>query len=127
LRTRRDVGRFEPITRKSGSRPVVSLHVGERWQAKIQEAILDADVFYLFWSQSASESEWVEFEWRFALEARGLNFIAPAPLMSPERTPPPQELSEINFRDWTVLRGHVAERAKQREKARQELESDWRS
>jgi HEAT repeat protein len=82
---------------------VVALRSGERWKDRLQEEILARDVFYLFWSEAAMKSHWVEFEWRYALQARGEYFINPVPLSPPELAPPPAELRSLHFRDWTLF------------------------
>jgi hypothetical protein len=61
--------------------------------------IPEADVFYLFWCRHAKSSSWVEKEWRCALNKRGLDFIDPVPLESPEDAPPPLELAAKHFND----------------------------
>jgi len=35
---------------------------------------------FLFWSREASQSKWVDYEWRSAAHARGVGFIDPTPL-----------------------------------------------
>jgi len=80
---------------------VKSLRSGEHYQKRLLEQIESRDVFYLFWSQAARMSSWVEKEWRFALERRGIDFIDPVPLVNPSRVPPPRELAdELHFNDW---------------------------
>ena len=54
---------------------------------------------FLFWSQAASESKEVEWEWRLALNNKGLEFIDPVPLEDPRQVPPPAELSSLHFGD----------------------------
>ncbi|MCI0559859.1 MAG: toll/interleukin-1 receptor domain-containing protein [Nitrososphaera sp.] len=81
---------------------VLSLRSGQNWQAKLEEHVPKKDIFYLFWSQPAACSEWVEREWRLALQRRGLNYIDPVPLEEPDRAPPPQELSALHFSDAYV-------------------------
>jgi hypothetical protein len=78
---------------------VVSLRSGDKWAEELWKIIPECDVFYLFWSESAKSSEWVEKEWRCALKTRGINFIDPVPLVSPEKVPPPPELAEKHFYD----------------------------
>ena len=78
---------------------VMSLQSGEMWAEKLNEVVSKVDVFYLFWCGHARESEWVEKEWRCAYDARGLSFIGPVPLESPEFAPPPRELSGKHFND----------------------------
>jgi hypothetical protein len=81
---------------------VLTLRSGEQWAPRLQQEITSSDVFYLFWSANAKGSEWVEKEWRYALESRGLEFIDPVPLVSPELVPPPPELAAKHFNDWTL-------------------------
>ena len=72
---------------------VASLRSGERWADRLEREVTGRDVFYLFWSAGASTSEWVEREWRAALQARGLDYIDPVPLVDPAVVPPPPELA----------------------------------
>ncbi len=79
---------------------VTSLCSGEDWEQKFWETIPRSDIFYLFWSRNAKQSEWVEKEWRCALEKKGIRFIDPCPLETPDLAPPPQELESLHFKDW---------------------------
>jgi cell division protein FtsZ len=81
---------------------VVSLRSGQHWEDELWQRIPKSDVFYLFWSANASRSVWVEKEWRCALSTRGLGFIDPVPLVSPETAPPPAELTAKHFNDWVL-------------------------
>jgi serine/threonine protein kinase len=81
---------------------VLNLRSGEDWSKRLWKEIPSRDIFYLFWSESASRSNWVEIEWRCALEARGLDFIDPVPLVSPSKVPPPRELASRHFNDWVL-------------------------
>ncbi len=81
---------------------VVSLRSGQSWEKELWRVIPASDVFYLFWSTHARASEWVEKEWRCALRERGVEFIDPIPLQSPEESPPPPELSALHFNDWEL-------------------------
>jgi len=81
---------------------VAQLRSGQNWQDQLWSAIPSRDVFYLFWSEAASRSPWVEKEWRCAVETRGIGFIDPVPLVSPEVVPPPKELGELHFNDWVL-------------------------
>ena len=82
---------------------VASLRSGQNWSQRILREVPARDVFYLFWSDAASRSEWVEREWRCALVRRGLDYIDPVPLVSPERVPPPPELAaHLHFNDWML-------------------------
>ncbi len=80
----------------------ISLRPGELWYKRIKEEIENRDIFYLFWSEAASKSPWVEKEWRIALESKGIEFISPVPLVSPEKVKPPEELAELHFNDWLL-------------------------
>jgi hypothetical protein len=82
---------------------VASLRAGDKWQERIRTEIESSDAFYLFWSEDASKSEWVEREWRIALQKPGLDRIDPVPLVSPAVVPPPPELAgDLHFNDWTL-------------------------
>jgi serine/threonine protein kinase len=81
---------------------VLNLRSGEDWSKRLWKEIPSRDIFYLFWSESASRSNWVEKEWRCALKARGLDFIDPVPLVSPSKVPPPRELASRHFNDWVL-------------------------
>jgi hypothetical protein len=78
---------------------VASLRSGEHWQERLEREILSRDVMYLFWSEAASRSKWVDWEWRFGLERRGLDFIDPCPLAPPDKVPPPKELEDLHFNE----------------------------
>ncbi len=80
-----------------------SLRAGERWPDRLKQEIMARDVFYLFWSRAASASPWVDMEWRFAYEKRGIDIIKPVPLAPPQVVPPPPELAaELHFNDWVL-------------------------
>jgi molecular chaperone DnaK (HSP70) len=91
---------------------VARLRSGTDWEAELWRVIPAQDVFYLFWSRNARQSPWVEKEWRCALKTRGLEFIDPVPLESPDVVAPPEELKKMHFNDWIL--------AYQRSKDRQE-------
>jgi hypothetical protein len=81
---------------------VASLRSGEDWQQSLEHEIIRRDVFYLFWSYAAAQSKWVDWEWRTALRTKGIDCIDPVPLESPDRVPPPAELSKLHFDEWTL-------------------------
>lgn len=81
---------------------VISLRSGDRWEERLRDEIGRRDAFFLFWSRSARASRWVDYEWRTALKARGASFIDPVPLESPDVAPPPEELSDRHFDDWSI-------------------------
>ncbi|HYK36393.1 type VI secretion system ImpA family N-terminal domain-containing protein [Alloacidobacterium sp.] len=81
---------------------VLSLRSGQNWETELWRVIPASDIFYLFWSTHARDSEWVEREWRCALRERGIEFIDPIPLESPQESPPPPELRSLHFNDWEL-------------------------
>jgi hypothetical protein len=82
---------------------VVSLRSGDHWRERLAAEVCQRDVLFLFWSLAASQSQWVEWEWRTALEKRGIDHIDPIPLASPDQVPPPPELaSRLHFNDWVL-------------------------
>jgi molecular chaperone DnaK (HSP70) len=80
----------------------LKIRSGQYWEKELWRLIPSKDVFYLFWSSNSAKSDWVEKEWRCALEKRGLDFIDPVALVDPELVPPPPELSSKQFNDWTT-------------------------
>jgi hypothetical protein len=81
---------------------IVSLRTGGQWESTLYREIGASDGFFLFWSQNAAKSEWVEREWRYALKVRGLDFINPLPLEDPRNVNPPAELSSKHFNDMLL-------------------------
>jgi len=82
---------------------VAKLRSGEHWQDRLREEIVTRDVMYLFWSEAASHSKWVEWEWRCGFRERGIEFIDPCPLAPPTKVPPPGELADkLHFNDWVL-------------------------
>lgn len=78
---------------------VIDLAPGDRWAQKLYERINDSDVMFLFWSSAARDSEWVEREWRYALEQKGEDFVRPIIIEGPPIIAPPPELSHLHFSD----------------------------
>jgi uncharacterized protein YegL len=82
---------------------VASLRSGQVWLERLTDEIMRRDIFYLFWSKAASQSEWVRREWQLALKNRGAQFIDPVPLVDPQEAPPPPELANhLHFNDWVL-------------------------
>ena len=88
---------------------VINLRSGERWVPALEKLIREADVFQLFWSWNALQSEYVQSEWRYALGLRRTAFIRPVywddPL--PARGDlPPKDLLDLHFQriaSWGML------------------------
>jgi len=81
---------------------VETLRSGQKWEEALKNEIDNRSIFFLCWSKSASESKWVEFEWRYALEKKGDDCIEPIPIEPPEECPPPAELQQKHFNDKLV-------------------------
>lgn len=77
---------------------VYDLRSGEEWNARLLELIDGAEVFQLFWSRRSARSEFVEREWRHALQfaTRRPRFIQPVWWEDPLEPPPP-ELAQFHF------------------------------
>lgn len=78
---------------------IVTLRSGENWENTLYKEILSRDILFLCWSRNAMASDWVEREWRYALEHKGLESIEPIPLEQPDICPPPKELWSKHFND----------------------------
>ena len=76
------------------------LRSGAFWRTALFERIDTSDLFQLFWSDHARQSDFVAIEWKHALQARqvkGGRFIRPVYWHEPIPAVP-EELAEINFR-----------------------------
>lgn len=98
----RRLGAFAASVGDRYLRDVTALRTGEEWNPGLAGLIERADIFQLFWSWNAMESEWVRREWTHALNLGRADFIRPVywedPLPSrPEQGLPPPELSELHF------------------------------
>ena len=78
---------------------VETLRSGERWEDELRRNIDMSDVLFLCWSHFAKASRWVDYEWRYALDNKGVDFIEPIPLEPPANCQPPEELSSKHFND----------------------------
>lgn len=82
---------------------VMSLRSGDLWRKELEHHVPGKDAFLLFWSAHAAQSKWVDYEWRLALQKRGLDYIHPIPLTQPPHRPIPQELQELHFRNMELV------------------------
>ena len=83
---------------------LLTLEPGDRWERKIYEKIDQADVFLLFWSTAAKNSQWVLKEALYALDrqrasSEGLPDIVPVIIEGPPPVPPPEALADLHFDD----------------------------
>lgn len=84
-------------------RDVSLLQAGVEWDPRLIQAINDADVFQLFWSKRAAQSQFVAREWQHALKLLPSrpNFIRPVYWSNPLYTTPP-ELQGLHFQQLSL-------------------------
>lgn len=75
----------------------LDLRPGEQWKPELDDEIRKRDIFLLFWSEHAKESEWVAWEWRTALQDKGKENMQIHPLEPDIK--PPEELADLHFGD----------------------------
>jgi hypothetical protein len=83
---------------------IMGLQPGERWKRKLYVKIDECDLFLLFWSTPAKNSEWVMREVRYALARKGGRDemppeIIPVPIEGPPPVTPPEDLDDLHFND----------------------------
>jgi hypothetical protein len=86
---------------------VLSLEPGQRWERELFRRIDQCDLFLLFWSTSARESQWVRAEVNYALGRRGEDVFAPPDIVpiileGPPVPAPPEELRHLHFNDRLI-------------------------
>lgn len=77
-----------------------ALSAGDRFEMGLTSLIQTADLFLVFWSRPADDSEWVAREIDIALEAQartGKPQIRPVLLEGPPIVEPPQKLADMHF------------------------------
>jgi len=79
----------------------LSLHPSEEWKLRLGNEIRSRDLFLLFWTAAAAESEWVTWEWRTALADKGKDAVQVHPLES--GVMPPEQLKDLHFGDVMML------------------------
>ena len=82
---------------------VSTLRSGEDWEERLSLEVPTKDIFYLFWSKAAANSEWVDREWKIAFDNRGLNYIDPVPLEDPRDLEVPDQLKSLHFNDAYLI------------------------
>jgi hypothetical protein len=81
---------------------ILSIEAGDRWKKKLYLNIDRCDLFLLFWSQAAKDSEWVIKEAEYALAHQRENpHREPdlVPVVLEQNVPPPPSLSAFQFND----------------------------
>jgi hypothetical protein len=86
---------------------LLTFEPGDSWEKLLYDYIDRSDVFYLFWSTAASESEWVRKEVEYALsrktgEPESGPEIIPVIIEGPPPARPPEELSFLHFNDKLI-------------------------
>jgi TIR domain len=86
---------------------LLNLEPGERWENALYRHIDECDLFLLFWSKAASESQWVLREIRYAIARKGGDdnappAIHPVIIEGPPIVPPPPELRHLHFNDRLI-------------------------
>jgi len=86
---------------------VLSLDPGDRWEKKLYENIDKCDLFLLFWSRSAKESQWVLKEVEYAMARKRGNDDAPPEIKpviieGPPLVTPPDSLGHLHFNDRLI-------------------------
>ncbi len=81
---------------------ILSLDPGDRWEKKLYENIDRCDLFLLFWSKAAKESQWVIKEAEYALTHQQKNPQSEpdlVPVVLEQNVLPPPSLSAFHFND----------------------------
>ncbi|MBE9227214.1 toll/interleukin-1 receptor domain-containing protein [Phormidium sp. LEGE 05292] len=83
---------------------VLNLEPGDRWEKELYRHINECDLFLLFWSTAAKESNWVLKEVLYALERQGKDGLQPPEIIpviieGPPLVSPPDELQHLHFND----------------------------
>jgi len=86
---------------------LLSLEPGQRWEEEIYRHIDQCDLFLLFWSNAAKESEWVMREVTYAIERKQGNddappAIKPVIIEGPPLVEPPPPLKHLHFNDRLI-------------------------
>jgi hypothetical protein len=86
---------------------LLTLEPGDSWEKLLYDYIDKSDVFFLFWSTAASESQWVRKEVEYAIKRKtGQEEIGPEiiPVIieGPPPAKPPADLSFLHFNDKLI-------------------------
>jgi TIR domain len=85
---------------------VLDLEPGERWERKLYLKIREGDLFVLFWSSAARDSEWVRKEAQYALDCKTSDLdppeIKPIIVADPPVPKPWPELAHLHFNDPAI-------------------------
>jgi TIR domain len=91
-----------PIMKTEFFQDVPSLGPGDRWEKKLYQNIARCDLFLLFWSQAAAQSQWVIKEAEYALKHQQSDPKSEpdlVPVILEQNVPRPPSLSALHFND----------------------------
>jgi serine/threonine protein kinase len=89
----------------------VDMDPGQRWETELYRQIDGCDLFLLFWSQAAKDSQWVRREVQYALGlGERVPEIRPVVIEGPPVPPPWEELAQLHFDDRLLALLAVAAR-----------------
>jgi serine/threonine protein kinase len=96
-----------PITDIVVFQDVLTLEPGDGYESLLLQRIDECDIFLLFWSSNARNSEWVLREIRHAMKRQGAGgesppTILPVIIEGPPPPPPPTELAHLHFNDYLL-------------------------
>jgi len=110
------VGAIERSAGISVFQDCLDLKASEAWKPRLSREIGSRDLFFLFWSHSAAESTWVEWEWKTALQEKGKAAMRIQPLEPDVK--PPSALEDLNFADVHSIVASYFSRAAQTAEAK---------
>jgi serine/threonine protein kinase len=96
-----------PLTDIEVFQDILDLEPGDRFEPILYRRIDECDIFLLFWSSNARQSEWVRREIEYARKRQGPNgepppTILPVLIEGPPPPPPPPELAHLHFNDYLL-------------------------
>lgn len=85
----------------------LSLRPNEKWKPELERKIVESDLFLLFWSQAASASPWVTWEWKTAWARKPHDRFQLQPLAYAD---PPPEWADLQADDVLIALRELEER-----------------
>jgi hypothetical protein len=96
-----------PLTDIEVFQDILDLEPGDCFEPILYRRIDECDLFLLFWSSNARQSEWVRREIEYARRRQGPNgepppTILPVLIEGPPPPPPPPEVAHLHFNDYLL-------------------------
>ncbi len=96
---------------------MITLEPGDRWERELYKNIDKCDVVYVFWSEAAKRSKWIQKEIIYAYRLQNGKDTAPPdiipiPIEGPPPIKPPKVLSFLHFNDKFIYLIYAAEAEK---------------